>query len=147
MDIEHRILQVNRLLANLFVLYIKLHRYRWYVKGDQAIPLKAWFKHYSISYNDHIHELVELTLNLDGQPFATMEKFIKEATLKEATADDETNEMLNQLIQDVEHILQTISELLDRRLDNRTSRMFIEVIAPLELTLLKMREECKRFFK
>lgn len=147
MDREESILQLNRLLANVFVLYIKLHRYNWYIKGEQSIALKGWFKQYAINYKYHIDDLAELILFMDGQPFATMEKYVKETTLKEATADDETQEIINQLKADANHIIKGMAELLNTNKNDYMNRMIVQVIQPLEQSLLCMRHECRKYLK
>lgn len=147
MDKEDRILQLNRLLANLFVLYIKFHRYNWYVKGEQAIALKGWFEQYSCQVKQHVDEVAELILLMDGQPFATMEKYVKETTLQEATADDETIEILNQLKADASQILQEVNGLLKASEKDYVHRVIVQTITTLEKTLLHIRYECKQYLK
>lgn len=147
MDKEDRILQLNRLLANLFVLYIKFHRYSWYVKGEQSTALKGWFEQNRGQMQQHIDDLAELILIMDGQPFATMEKYVKETTLKEATADDETIEILNQLKADASHILQEINELLKISEPDYVYRVIVQAVTTLEKTLLHIRYECKQYLK
>lgn len=54
MDIERQIFLLNRLLANYFVLYIKLHRYLWYIKGEQSLSLLKWLKEKILSANNKL---------------------------------------------------------------------------------------------
>src|SRR5690625_78021 len=147
MELEKKILTINRLLADYFVLYIKLHRYCWYVKGKQFSSLKNWYETKLIVCKSHINQLVELILILEGQPFATMEKYVKEATLEEATADDETEEMMSQLLHDANHLLKITNEIIEKKTEDQASRLVQQTMLPLEHELLKMKHECKNYFK
>jgi len=147
MDIERQIFLLNRLLANYFVLYIKLHRYLWYIKGEQSLSLLNWLKEKNAVCKQQIDHLVELILLLEGRPFATMEKYIKEATIEEASADDEITEMIQQLIVDTTEMLNSINELIEDELATENRRVVEQTLSLLEYELLKIQQECKRFFK
>lgn len=147
MDIERQIFLLNRLLANYFVLYIKLHRYLWYIKGEQSLSLLKWLKEKNTICKQQIDQLVELILILEGRPFATMEKYIKEATIEEASADDETTEMIQQIIADTTEMQENISKLMEDELAKENRHVVEHTLSLLEYELLKIQQECKRFFK
>ena len=147
MDIERQIFLLNRLLANYFVLYIKLHRYLWYIKGEQSLSLLKWLKEKNTICKHQINQLVELILVLEGRPFATMEKYIKEATIEEASADDETTEMIQQIIADTTEMQKNISKLMEDELAKENRHVVEHTLFLLEYELLKIQQECKRFFK
>lgn len=147
MDIERQIFLLNRLLANYFVLYIKLHRYLWYIKGEQSLSLLKWLKEKNTICKQQIDQLVELILVLEGRPFATMEKYIKEATIEEASADDETTEMIQQIIADTTEMQKNISKLMEDELAKENRHVVKHTLSLLEYELLKIQQECKRFFK
>ena len=147
MDIERQIFLLNRLLANYFVLYIKLHRYLWYIKGEQSLSLLKWLKEKNTICKQQIDQLVELILELEGRPFATMEKYIKEATIEEASADDETTEMIQQIIADTTEMQKNISKLMEDELAKENRHVVEHTLFLLEYELLKIQQECKRFFK
>lgn len=147
MDIERQIFLLNRLLANYFVLYIKLHRYLWYIKGEQSLSLLKWLKEKNTICKQQIDQLVELILILEGRPFATMEKYIKEATIEEASADDETTEMIQQIIADTTEMQKNISKLMEDELAKENRHVVEHTLSLLEYELLKIQQECKRFFK
>lgn len=147
MDIERQTFLLNRLLANYFVLYIKLHRYLWYIKGEQSLSLLKWLKEKNTICKQQIDQLVELILVLEGRPFATMEKYIKEATIEEASADDETTEMIQQIIADTTEMQKNISKLMEDELAKENRHVVEHTLFLLEYELLKIQQECKRFFK
>lgn len=147
MDTKKQIFLLNRLLANYFVWYMKFHRYLWYIKGKHALSLLSWLESNVPKCKRQIDDLVELILLLEGRPFATMEKFIKEATLEEASADDETEEIVQQVINDSGQLLQDIHELIVMDASERNKRITQHKLSSLEYELLKINEECNRFFK
>lgn len=100
---------LNQLLSNYFVMYVKLHRYHWYVKGRHFFQLHEKFEEMYLMFADELDALAERILMIDGQPLATMVKYIKEATLTEANADDLEDEMIAQLIKDYQQIISEIS--------------------------------------
>lgn len=110
MDNQRLINFLNQLLSNYFVMYVKLHRYHWFVQGRHFFQLHAQFEEmYEVIAND-LDEIAERVLMIDGKPLATMSKYLKEATLEEATADDKENELISRLCQDYEQIIQEIKK-------------------------------------
>src|SRR5690625_1490883 len=136
MDIERQIFLLNRLLANYFVLYIKLHRYLWYIKGEQSLSLLNWLKEKNAVCKQQIDHLVELILLLEGRPFATMEKYIKEATIEEASADDEITEMIQQLIVDTTEMLNSINELIEDELATENRRVVEQTLILFSISVV-----------
>lgn len=100
---------LNQLLANYFVMYVKLHRYHWYVQGRHFFQLHEKFEEMYKLFAEDLDMLAERILMINGQPFATMEKFMKEATLTEANADNEEDEMITQLIKDYQQLISEIN--------------------------------------
>lgn len=110
MEKQQFIFSLNRILANYFVLKIKLYRYRWFIQGPEAGPLKRLLVECQKNIEQDIEHLANLILIVDGKPFATMVKFIKEATIPEATADDELDEITEQLLSDLTTIEKKLNE-------------------------------------
>src|SRR5690625_6575029 len=52
--------------------------------------------------------LAERIVMINGKPFATMVKYLKETTLTEANADDTESEMIAQLIKDYKQLIDEI---------------------------------------
>lgn len=96
---------LNQLLSNNFVMYVKLRRYQWYVQGRHFFQLQEIFEEMYTVFAGELDRLAERILTINGQPFATMVKFLKETTLVEANADNLKDEMITQLIKDYEQIV------------------------------------------
>lgn len=99
---------LNQLLSNYFVMYVKLHRYHWYVQGEQFFQLHQQFEEMYKTFGQDLDMIAERILMIDGQPFATMIKYIKEATLTEASADNLNSEMIDQLVADYEQMIEEV---------------------------------------
>ncbi|HLS61341.1 MAG TPA: DNA starvation/stationary phase protection protein [Virgibacillus sp.] len=100
---------LNQLLSNYFVMYVKLHRYHWYIQGRNFFQLHELFEKMYTEFALDYDALAERILMINGKPFATMVKFLKETTLTEANADDTESEIIAQLIKDYEQIIEEIS--------------------------------------
>ncbi|MFB4167412.1 Dps family protein [Virgibacillus sp. JSM 102003] len=99
---------LNQLLSNYFVMYVKLHRYHWFVQGKHFYQLHEVFEEMYKTTASDLDEIAERVLMIDGKPLATMVKYIKESTLEEATADDKEDEIIRQLISDYKQIINEI---------------------------------------
>ncbi|MFC2950036.1 Dps family protein [Virgibacillus sediminis] len=101
---------LNQLLSNYFILYVKLHRYHWFVQGRHFFQLHETFEEMYEMIAEDLDGAAERILMIGGKPLATMSKYLKEATLPEATADDKENEMTARLLEDFTQIIQEIRE-------------------------------------
>lgn len=111
MDNQKLINFLNQLLSNSFVLYVKLHRYHWFVQGRHFFQLHKTFEDMYTTFATDIDEIAERNLMIGGKPLATMVKYVKESSLEEANADDKENEMIDQLRRDYEQVIQEIKEI------------------------------------
>jgi starvation-inducible DNA-binding protein len=102
---------LNQLLSNQFILYVKLHRYHWYIQGRNFFRLHEYFEALYSRFSSEADVLAERILAIGGKPLATMSMFIKQGTLDEANADDTESEIINQLISDLNEICKEIREI------------------------------------
>ncbi|MGP4039608.1 Dps family protein [Gracilibacillus sp. D59] len=108
MDNQRLINFLNQLLSNHFVLYVKLHRYHWFVQGRHFFQLHATFEEMYNQIAEDLDEVAERILAIDGKPLAVMSKYLEEATLVEANADDKENEIIQQLMDNYKQIISEI---------------------------------------
>lgn len=127
---------LNQLLSNQFVMYVKLHRYHWFVQGRHFFQLHALFEEMYSKFAEDLDEVAERILMIDGKPLATMSKYLKEATLVEANADDKEDEILDQLHEDYKQLIAEIKEdgfkLADERNDEPTKDLLITLLGSYE---------------
>ncbi|MHA6251213.1 Dps family protein [Oceanobacillus sp. CAU 1775] len=102
---------MNQLLSNYFILYVKLHRYHWYVKGHQFFQLHEIFEEFYEEFQGNLDELAEHIMVVGGKPLATMSMYLKQGTLEEANADDTEEEMISQLSSDLNKLSVEISQV------------------------------------
>ncbi|KAF6610761.1 DNA starvation/stationary phase protection protein, partial [Paenibacillus sp. EKM208P] len=63
---------LNRQVANLNVLYVKIHNYHWYVKGSSFYTLHVKFEELYNEVTLKMDEIAERLLALKGSPSATL---------------------------------------------------------------------------
>ena len=59
---------LNRQVANLNVLYVKIHNYHWYVKGPNFFTLHVKFEEFYNEVTVQMDEIAERILTLKGSP-------------------------------------------------------------------------------
>ena len=133
---------LNRLLANYLVLSMKLFRYQYFVKGAHAYAHQQLFYTFRTNVEEDIENLATFIASRDGKPFATMIKCVKESTLEEATADDEEEEIFEQLIHDFSLMDNQIEEILKDVEDNVKFKLFT-----FQQKLLEKRHLCLKMRK
>lgn len=124
---------MNQQLANWNVLYTKLHRFHWYVKGPHFFTLHAKFEELYEEAAGTIDELAERLLIAGGKPISTLKEYIQYATIVETSEDLTAEEMVLHVVNDFS---QLISELKGKVAaaqvnDEVTSDMFTELIEKL----------------
>ncbi|BAU28388.1 starvation-inducible DNA-binding protein [Aneurinibacillus soli] len=126
---------LNQQIANWTVLYVKLHNYHWYVKGNQFFTLHAKFEEFYNEASLHIDELAERLLALKGQPVATMKACLALASIQEATNEENAQQMVQILIDDFEQMNKELKEgmeLADEKNDEVTGDMLLAIHSSLE---------------
>ncbi|WP_419955876.1 Dps family protein [Neobacillus niacini] len=125
---------MNQQLANWNVLYTKLHRFHWYVKGPHFFTLHAKFEELYEEAAGTIDELAERLLIAGGKPISTLKEYIQYASIEETSENLTTEEMVQNVVNDFS---QLISELkvgkvaAEHENDEVTSDMFTELIEKL----------------
>jgi starvation-inducible DNA-binding protein len=125
---------MNQQLANWNVLYTKLHRFHWYVKGPHFFTLHAKFEELYEEAAGTIDELAERLLIAGGKPISTLKEYIQYATIVETSEDLTAEEMVLHVVNDFS---QLISELKEGKVaaeqvnDEVTSDMFTDLIEKL----------------
>ncbi|MEK3988263.1 Dps family protein [Robertmurraya sp. FSL R5-0851] len=110
--------QLNQQIANWNVLYTKLHRFHWYVKGPLFFTLHAKFEEL---YNESglvVDQLAERLLAIGGQPVATMKEYLETATLIETNNETKASEMVSALVADYKQIKDELSSLANLAEEN-----------------------------
>jgi starvation-inducible DNA-binding protein len=126
---------MNRQVANLNVLYVKIHNFHWYVKGEQFFSLHVKFEELYNEVTLQMDEVAERLLTIKGSPAATLKEYLELATIQEATGKEDARGMVQSLIEDFATISEELTEgieLAEETKDQPTSDMFIKIRSDLE---------------
>lgn len=102
---------LNVQISNWSILYTKLHRFHWYVKGPLFFTLHEKFEEL---YNEAaltVDEIAERLLAIGGQPAATMKEYLEIATLSETNNETKASDMVAALVSDYKAIKEQLVEL------------------------------------
>jgi len=126
---------LNKQISTWSVLYVKLHNYHWYVKGNQFFTLHVKFQELYEESTLHLDDLAERLLALEGKPVATMKEHLELSSVKEATGKETSEEMVNTLISDFSNVAGELKEGMDqaqKKGDETTSDMLLAIHKSLE---------------
>jgi len=102
---------LNQELSNFYILHVKFHRYHWFIQGHHFFQLHQLFEDLYNEMGELVDTWAERILAIGGKPLATMTKYLDEATLKEAQADDKEEEVMQQLQADFSQIIKEMKEI------------------------------------
>ncbi len=95
---------MNKLVADLNVLYMKIHHFHWFVKGPNFFTLHAKFEELYNEVTEHNDSIAERLLQLNEKPISTLKECLDLATVKEASNVGTDVEMVEELVNDLETI-------------------------------------------
>ncbi len=108
---------MNKLLANLNVLYVKLHNYHYNVVGSDFMDTHVALEKEYDTMHLWIDEVAE-QIKKDGEyPMGSLKEYLSVATIKEVESKDyRSTEILTELLNDYQLLEADIKELLDGEL-------------------------------
>ncbi|WFR62110.1 DNA starvation/stationary phase protection protein [Paenibacillus amylolyticus] len=133
---------LNRQVANLNVLYVKIHNYHWYVKGPNFFTLHVKFEEFYNEVTVQMDEIAERILTLKGSPAATMKEYLELSSIQEAAGGEDAKAMVQNLIEDfatLSNEYQEGIEVADAAEDQPTSDMLTGFKADLEKHMWMLR--------
>lgn len=106
--------QLNRLLADEFVLYTKTLKFHWNIEGKDFHALHVFLEEQYGELQIIIDEIAERIRKIGHFPNGSLKQFIANATLKEHTDDSRiTESMLTELVDDHETLIRNLRNLID----------------------------------
>ena len=135
---EHKQLidKLNTNVANLQVLYVKLHNYHWNVRGAQFFSIHQVTESYYDYMAEQYDAIAERILQLGAKPLTTLKEYLDNATLQEEQGKDfDPPYILDRLIEDFNQLkkdFKEISDLANEINDQTTVAMADENVAWLE---------------
>ncbi|MGB4772525.1 MAG: DNA starvation/stationary phase protection protein [Chitinophagaceae bacterium] len=140
---------LNSCLADAQLLYTKLRKYHWNVKGDNFMELHKLFESHYEQMAESIDEIAERVSQLGGMAIGTTSEFAKHSQLKEAPGKNPANnlDMVKELLEDHEAVIRSLREGIDKAdeefKDAGTADFLTELIQSHE----KMAWTLRRYFK
>lgn len=104
---------LNKQLANWTVLFMKLHHYHWYVKGEHFFTLHEKFEQLYGEAAANIDDLAERLLAVGGEPIATLKESLEYSSIKEATGKETAGEMVKSIAEDFGLMMAELKEGID----------------------------------
>lgn len=126
---------LNTQIANWTVLFMKLHNYHWYVKGGQFFTLHSKFEEFYTEAATYIDELAERLLAIGGKPVATLKEILEQSTVKEASNNENAEQMVEEIAQDFTLLIKQLKEGMDiaeQVNDEITGDMLLAIHSSLE---------------
>ncbi|WP_066070341.1 Dps family protein [Neobacillus soli] len=126
---------LNKQVANFSVLYMKLHHYHWYVKGENFFTLHPKFEEMYTEAALNLDTIAERMLSLLTLPTATLTEHLKIASIKEADGEETAEQMVKSLADDFDSICTELTEgisIAEDQDDQPTADMFIAIRSSLE---------------
>lgn len=126
---------LNKQVANLSVLFTKLHHFHWYVSGPNFYPLHAKLEEFYDEVNELYDGFAERLLMIGGQPVSNLKGYLAITSLKEASGAEKPEEMLGHVLDDFKLLVTELKEVLNfaqEKGDETTADMLITTIASFE---------------
>ena len=126
---------LNKLVANLTVLYTKLHSFHWYVKGRSFYTLHEVFEKYYDNVTETLDEVAERLLAVGGRPVSTLKGALELATIEEASEEETTEQMVAAVLADFELLISDLSQIMEsseEQGDQGTSDLCLGIKTELE---------------
>ncbi|WP_313801992.1 DNA starvation/stationary phase protection protein [Cytobacillus sp.] len=126
---------LNVQVANWSILYTKLHRYHWFVKGPLFFTLHEKFEELYNEAAGIVDELAERLLAIGGEPAATMKEYLNIATIEETKGETNANEMVSSLVNDYKHLkieLKALAELAEQNDNDVINDLAVGLLVKLD---------------
>lgn len=126
---------LNTQVANFSVLYMKLHHFHWYVKGESFFTLHIKFEELYTEATLHLDTIAERMLSLRAEPTATLKKQLEISSITESKGGENAQQMVKVLVGDFDCICKELTlgiSLADDHRDQPTADMLIAIRSSLE---------------
>ncbi|MBK1810924.1 DNA starvation/stationary phase protection protein [Clostridium sp. YIM B02505] len=90
--LETIVRELNKYLANLNIIYTKLHNLHWNIKGAAFFELHTKFEEYYDKINIDLDAVAERILTLGHTPAASLKEYLSLSTIAERESKDVTPE-------------------------------------------------------
>jgi starvation-inducible DNA-binding protein len=131
--------QLNQNLADVQVLYVKLHNFHWNVKGPHFFGIHNATEEYYDYFAKQYDDIAERILQIGGKPLTTLKGYLEMAKITEENKSEFSSiEVINCLVNDFKYLLSEFkktSEIAATKNDLTTQALADENVAWLEKSL------------
>src|SRR5690606_13180866 len=105
-------LELNKVLADEYILYTKTRNYHWNVEGDNFMEMHKFYETQYEALDEIIDEVAERVRALGHYSEGRLKDFLKLSQLDEPGYTNKQNEQLKNLLNDHETIIQNLRKLI-----------------------------------
>lgn len=131
--------ELNSYLADLNVMYVKIHNLHWNIEGHGFFQLHTVYEGYYEAMGNALDEVAERILILGGRPSASMKEYLELATIKEldskAISVDESVEIITKDFASLLEQSRNIIEIAEDASDEGTADLITEFLKQYEQAL------------
>ncbi len=136
---EKIIKQLNQNLADVQVLYVKLHNFHWNVKGPHFFAIHNITEEYYDYFAKQYDDIAERILQIGSKPLTTMKSYLEISKVKEIEKNNfSASEIIKFITKDFNYLLKEFkktSELAENNGDVTTQALADGNIAWLEKSI------------
>ncbi|MCL2619757.1 MAG: DNA starvation/stationary phase protection protein [Defluviitaleaceae bacterium] len=137
---------MNVRISDLMVMYIKLHRFHWFVEGPLFLPLHAKYEELYDEMTELFDEFAERLLAIGGTPVATMKEYLNLSEIKEDGNEVAPKAIFETLIKDYTFLAEELKKgvgIAQEEGDEATADLFIGTITTLEKHVWMFKQSVK----
>lgn len=105
-------LEMNKVLADEFVLYAKTRNYHWNVEGDNFMEMHKFYEGQYEQLDEIMDDVAERIRTIGHYAEARLKDYTKLSHLEEQDYTNKQNEQLRNLLSDHETIIQNLRKLI-----------------------------------
>lgn len=136
----------NERISDLAILYIKLHRFHWYIEGPSFYQLHEKYEELYDEATALYDEFAERLLAIGGKPYATMKDYLAHGTISEEGNETDPKDIYATLIKDYEGQVNALKEgvkIAEDAGDDTSADLFISTIGALQKHLWMFKQSAK----
>ncbi len=97
---EKLIKHLNKQVANLSVLFTKLHHFHWYVEGPAFYTFHEKLEELYDATNELYDDIAERVLQIGGNPVSNLKQYLELSVIEEASGKEDAMTMMKHVLAD-----------------------------------------------
>lgn len=140
---------LNNCLADAHLIYFKLRKYHWNVRGDNFMELHKLFESHYEQVAEAIDNIAERISQLGGEAIGTTSEFAKQSSIKESPGKNPVNnlDMIKELLADHETIIKNLRKNIDEADEKYSDQGTADFLTGLMEDHEKMAWTLRRYFR